>query len=211
MTKHLTGIEHVDLLDGRLPAARAGHVAACEACRAASEELREVLSQAAQTALPEPSPLFWDHLSARVREGVRGADTSAASEWRGWFAGWTESSSVRWGMAGALLTVVLVGGVWRASAPRADRPAPAQTASYPAPNGDPVGVAALGADAEVAWSLVSSVADDVLSEDVSWDRAATEGLGVRPGSAERAMGALTGAERSELVRLLEAATKQPGA
>ncbi len=66
----------------------------------------------------------------------------------------------------------------------------------------------LDADPETdeAWALVRTVADDV-----AWDDAAAEGLGVRPGSPSARMATLTGEERSELVRLLEAETKQPGA
>jgi hypothetical protein len=60
-------------------------------------------------------------------------------------------------------------------------------------------------DTDEAWALVRTVADDL-----SWDDAAAEGVGVRPGSAERAMMTLTVDERSELVRLLQAETKQPG-
>ena len=59
---------------------------------------------------------------------------------------------------------------------------------------------------DVAWDLVRTVADDV-----SWDDGTVDGMGMRPGSAERAVGMLTTAERTELARLLEAELKQPGA
>ncbi len=61
-------------------------------------------------------------------------------------------------------------------------------------------------ETDEAWALVRTVADDL-----PWDDATEEGLGVRPDSAERALATLTRDERSELARLLEAATKQPGA
>jgi hypothetical protein len=206
--RHLTDVEHVDLLDGALAPSRASHVEECEVCRAASERMREVLARMSEAAIPEPSPLFWEHFSARVHEDVRDAETSAASGW--W--GWTDSATVRWAMSGALLTVLLVAAVWKASAPGSDVRAPLTTASTAAGSvADDVDLLdAIDPDTEEAWALVRTIADDVLLDDSSWDDAATEGLGVRPGSAERAMGTLTGPERSELVRLLEAETKQPG-
>ena len=70
-------------------------------------------------------------------------------------------------------------------------------------------------DLDEAWALVRTVADDVArdtpaSDEIAWDEVATEGFGVRPGAVEHAMVALTGDERSELLRLLQAETKQPG-
>ena len=117
-------------------------------------------------------------------------------------------------MAGALLTILLVSGVWvslwRTSATVPGRVPTVTTATTsvganvaslavaPAAIADP--------DTDEAWALVRTVADDL-----PWDDAAEEGLGVRPDSAERALATLTRDERSELVRLLEAETKQPGA
>ena len=117
-------------------------------------------------------------------------------------------------MSGALLTLLLVAVVWRASAPR-----PASTASEPvatASSTDPAEPDAFDPDLDEAWALVRTVADDVArdtpaSDEIAWDEVATEGFGVRPGAVEHAMVALTGDERSELLRLLQAETKQPGA
>ena len=113
-------------------------------------------------------------------------------------------------MAGALLTILLVSGVWRLSVAH-DRDSSGTRA--PGDDGDSVGrpwrASAWNCSmptADEAWALVRTVADDL-----AWDDAAEEGLGVRPGSAERALAALTRDERSELVRLLAAETKQPGA
>jgi hypothetical protein len=206
---HLTDVELVDLVDGTLAPARARHLDACETCRASASALRETLSRAADAEIPEPSPLFWEHFSARVQEGVR-AESMAPS---GWF-GWAQSTSVKWAMSGALLTLVLVAVVWRASAPR-----PASTASGPVATASSTGPAdpdAFDPDLDEAWALVRTVADDVArdtpaSDEIAWDEVATEGFGVRPGAVEHAMVALTGDERSELLRLLQAETKQPGA
>ena len=205
---HLTDVEFVDLVDGTLAPARARHLDACESCRASASAIRETLSRAANAEIPEPSPLFWDHFSARVQEGVR-AESVAPS---GWF-GWAQSATMKWAMSGALLTLLLVAVVWRASAPR-----PGSSASEPiatASNTGPADPDAFDPDLDEAWALVRTVADDVArdtpaSDEIAWDEVATEGFGVRPGAVEHAMVALTGDERSELLRLLQAETKQPG-
>src|SRR5262245_60410455 len=46
------------------------HLAECDRCRAQIEELRALIRVAEDAPVPEPSPLFWDHLSARVREAI---------------------------------------------------------------------------------------------------------------------------------------------
>jgi hypothetical protein len=206
---HLTDVELVDAIDGTLAPARARHLDACETCRAKASAMRETLSRAADAEMPEPSPLFWEHFSARVQEGVR-AESVAPS---GWF-GWAQSATVKWAMSGALLTLLLVAVVWRASAPR-----PGSSASGPAATASSAGPAdpdAFDPDLDEAWALVRTIADDVArdtpaSDEIAWDEVATEGFGVRPGAVEHAMVALTGDERSELLRLLQAETKQPGA
>ena len=206
---HLTDVELVDLVDGTLAPARARHLDACETCRASASAIRETISRAADAEIPEPSPLFWERFSARVQEGVR-AESVAPS---GWF-GWAQSATVKWAVSGALLTLVLVAVVWRASAPR-----PASTASGPVATASSTGPAdpdAFDPDLDEAWALVRTVADDVArdtpaSDEIAWDEVATEGFGDRPGAVEHAMVALTGDERSELLRLLQAETKQPGA
>jgi hypothetical protein len=61
-------------------------------------------------------------------------------------------------------------------------------------------------DADPAWAVVRTVADDV-----QWNDAVVSGIDAQPGTTERAMQSLSAAERSELVRLLLAETKRPGA
>ena len=203
--KHLSESEIVDLVDGTLAPARVAHLDACDACRTTANDLREGLARTADVSIPEPSPLFWEHFSARVREDVRSVEAAGAP---GWF-GWADGPTVKWAMAGALLTILLVSGVWvslwRTTAISPGRVPPVTTATASAGRGEH-GVELLDADSDEAWALVRTVADDL-----AWDDAAEEGLGVRPEFAERALAALTREERSELVRLLAAETKQPGA
>lgn len=202
---HLTEAEFVDLVDATLAPSRVAHLDGCDDCRAVAARMREALHRASTAEMPEPSPLFWEHFSARVHEGVRDAESGAAATWSGWARGETFT----WAISGALLTLLLVSGVWvsvwRASAPGA---ATATIASN-APIADAASdrdLEAFNPDTDQAWALVRAVADDV-----SWDDDAAVGFGVRPGAAELAMVTLTTEERSELVRLLQAETKQPGA
>ena len=206
--KHLSESEIVDLVDGTLAPARVAHVTACDACRTTANDLRDVLARTADVSIPEPSPLFWEHFSARVREDVRSVEAAAPSGW----LGWADGPTMKWAMAGALLTILLVSGVWvslwRTTARPPGRLPPVTTATASAGRGEP-GVELLDADSpddDEAWALVRTIADDL-----AWDDAAEEGLGVRPEYAERALAALTRDERSELERLLAAETKRPGA
>jgi hypothetical protein len=208
--RHLTEAELVDLLDGALAPSRHAHLEACDTCRTAASELREMLARTAEVQIPEPSPLFWEHFSARVHEGVRNAEASEPSHWIGRFGRPAFVASGTWAVAGAMLTLVLVAAAWWASAPAPGRVAPLTTASV-STAGSNAGRDVLmddgfDPDTDEAWALVRTVADDL-----SWEDAAAEGVGVRPGSAERAMMTLSVDERSELVRLLQSETKQPGA
>ena len=64
---HLTPEELLDLAEAPPPDVASGHLASCDRCRRELADLREALAAAAEIEVPEPSPLFWGHLSARVR------------------------------------------------------------------------------------------------------------------------------------------------
>ncbi len=100
---HLTPEELIDLADGARAEAGAPHLQSCEVCRHQVAALRKVLSTVAHAPgspggpgvdVPEPSPLFWDHLSQRVRDAVAAEGTPAAQfagrraalpgSWRAW-------------------------------------------------------------------------------------------------------------------------------
>src|SRR6187455_2911243 len=81
---HLSPSEFVDFVEGTLDAARGSHAERCESCRRSGEELRRVFeSSAARGDVPEPSPLFWEHFSARVR-GAVAQETVSAPGWMTW-------------------------------------------------------------------------------------------------------------------------------
>src|SRR5437899_561452 len=81
--KHLSIEELIDLTEPDIASSRSrltAHLSTCAECRRQVAELRQMLSGAADAAVPEPSPLFWDHLWTRIREEI--AAEPAPWRWR---------------------------------------------------------------------------------------------------------------------------------
>src|SRR5215475_3129471 len=81
---HLTSDELIDAMEGMLEAERRAHLDACEECRRQFDDLAGVLNDAKQASVPEPSPLFWNHFSARVNEAIDRERDSAWPQWLRW-------------------------------------------------------------------------------------------------------------------------------
>ena len=79
---HLYPDTFVDLLDGTLAASAVPQLASCDTCRQQLANLRVTWQAAADVEVPEPSPLFWDHLSARVHDAVSAEMQPRAAWWR---------------------------------------------------------------------------------------------------------------------------------
>jgi hypothetical protein len=190
--KHLTRGELIDLVEDRLRADRAGHAADCGHCRAEADALRATLALASSDAVPEPSPLFWDHFSARVADAIRdetpGADRLASGAW-------LRSPVTGWAAAASLSLLVMVSVVWRATLHAPAPVAPPADSSVRAAVGSP---ATDDLEADAAWAVVRRAA-----EGFEWDDARAAGISAHPGSAERIALELSPDERSELARLLE--------
>jgi len=197
--KHLSQAEFVDLVESRspLPAARARHAEECERCRTEAESLRTMRLVASSDAIPEPSPLFWDHFSARVAEQVRHEPRPAAPA-----TGWRMNPFATWAAAGTiaamLITTALSRATLHAPAPHmANETAVAMPVSDVGPVDD--------VDNDQAWAVVRAAAADVAWEDVT-----AAGLTAHPADVENAALQLNAAERVEL-RLLNADLKRNGA
>ena len=81
---HLTPDELIDAVEGTARGRAAGaprHVR--RSASASSPSLSSVLSDAKQVSVPEPSPLFWQHFSERVRAAID-HDAAPASNWPAW-------------------------------------------------------------------------------------------------------------------------------
>ena len=189
---HLRGEEIVDLIEGRLSGDRARHVEACADCRSQADMLSATLRSARIDELPEPSPLFWDQLSARVAQAVR----EPSSYW---------SRLVRadgWRLAAATAALLVVAGMTSYVLFRVE------PASTPGPQQASI---ELPADPETdpfvdAWDAIEAAAADL-----DWEDGQSIGIAAPPGSAERLVADLTAEERSELARLIEEEMKRTGA
>jgi hypothetical protein len=196
---HLTEEELVDVADGTLAEERRAHLRGCDNCREQAVSMGTLLARVAAVQVPEPSPLFWDHLSRRITDAV----SAPAPQRRGWLGSLARPASA-W--AAGLISLSLVAALSFSlnRAPDADPPVPVshRTAveELQAPSDwDDI-------EADQAWALVRTVA-----EDVGWDEAHAAGLAVRPGAAEGIAVELSWSEQSELALLIEAELKGSGA
>jgi hypothetical protein len=197
---HLSESEFVDLIEDEatLDPRRAAHAETCASCREQLDALRGVLRETADVEVPEPSPLFWEHLPTRVRDGIA-ADPGAGSGWN-WFG---IRSLMPLAAAAALIVAVFSGGLLTRAVRggHTDVLVPGRTANAtltPArPDSTP--------DAENAevWALLTAAVSDVEFED-----AHDAGMHVHPGTIEHAVQDLTAAERNELGRLLQSELKR---
>jgi hypothetical protein len=187
MSRHLTPEEFVDALDAASPAS-ASHLAACAECREELTSLQATLGAARgarETAASEPSPLFWDHFSARVKQAT--ADERVGSGWSWGSIGWKPVAALTVA-AGALA----IGLYLRPAAPPAG---PAPGGALPAIELASTTVPAFEDDG--SWSLVTALASELDWNELS--QAATPAEGV----ADAMIDELTSAQREALARLLQ--------
>lgn len=197
---HLSPSEFVDLAEGALRPDRAAHASTCEACQAQATVVRDALQMvAASSGIPEPSPLFWDHLSARVRDAI--ASTPRHSTWG---FGWRGFQP----LAVVLALAVAVGSVALLTRDARRDATPLVVGTTPGPvSGDPDQEPDPTLDpshAEV-WAVLTAAAADL-----QLDEAQAAGMAVRTSAIDRAVQGLTAAERTELGRLLQSELKRSG-
>jgi hypothetical protein len=202
--------EFVDLLEGQLPAARAAHVEACPACRERFAWLQGTLRDVIDAPVPEPSPLFWDHLAARVRRAVDGEAAPHAP------GRWWQLPVLAPALGLAALVATLVATIGRVPTTLGD-PAPRRAADLAkAVAGGPGDTLADVEVPDVTTAIgplaVPEVPIDVVTTLVAgldWDDLSAAGLTVAPGVADAAIEALAADERAALVRALQAALAGP--
>jgi hypothetical protein len=173
---HLTSDELIDAMEGLLAPERQAHLATCEVCQRQLIDLSEVLGEARQVSVPEPSPLFWRHFSERVRGAI---DAAPDSSWPSWW---------RWRVLAPLGALALVVFALATSL------RPASDASDDIAD-DSTFDAPVAAD---SWAMLT-----VLVGDIDLETASAAGV-IEPGAAERAVLELTSEEQQELTRLLKA-------
>ncbi len=211
-TTHLTDSELVDLAEDTLDPRRAAHVETCEGCRAQGTALRVLLRDTAGVAVPEPSPLFWDHLSARVRESVAAESSPRRSawEWPGLVRGFVPLAAAAAVIVVVMAGVLLLRGVRSsesALSSRADRGAGGATSQPGAPAGGAVAKLSAPAvpdpDNSEVWDVLTTAASGV-----GLDEAHAAGMHVQPAAIDHAVLDLSAAELTELGRLLQTEMKR---
>ena len=193
---HLTAEQMLDVAEGTQLAAEFAHLSTCAACQAQIEAIAGTIALAADVEVPEPSPLFWDHLSARIRDRV--AREAVPDAW--WWPAFASSWRMAIPAAAAIVLVLAVGFAVRRPAPAPDS-TPAVIVQPPAIVESPLTI-----DEDSALALLAE-----LSTDLDWDAASEAGLLPARGSVDNVLAALTGEERHELQRILEEALSASGA
>jgi hypothetical protein len=187
---HLTAEQMLDIAEGTRPAADFPHVSSCAACAARVEAIAQTIARAAEVDVPEPSPLFWDHLSDRIRDRVSEGAAPDASWWPTFLSPWR---AVVAAAAAAVLVAAVVVAVRRPVS------APATPTAVAVP--EPAIVESLVViDDDPALALLAD-----LSTELDWDAASEAGLVPARGAVDNVLVALTGEERNELQRILEEA------
>lgn len=173
---HLTSDELIDAMEGMLTPERQAHLSACAECQQQVDDLASVLNDAKQSSVPEPSPLFWHHFSARVNEAI---DVDAAGAWPAWLH-WRTLLPL-----GAMAMVVL------ALAFRMAGPSEVST--------EFVDTTALDVELPADnWGTLTALVGDL-----DLETASAAGV-IEPGTADELVLHLTTEEQQELARLLQA-------
>src|SRR5262245_34711630 len=208
--QHLSVDELVDLVEGIVSDAGFPHLASCDRCRDQLADLRAARAMAADkevVEVPEPSPLFWDHFSARVREAVANEPPPPDGWWQR-----------LWSWPGVLAPVSAVAALIVVAAVVLRSPAPttpvATATSSASRNVGNVAGPTPGASLEL---LGDNIADDVslalvagLTDQMGLDAAADAGL-TSDNSAEHAVTHMSAAELQRLERLLTEEMSRKGA
>jgi hypothetical protein len=189
---HLTPEQFIDLVEGASAESAAGHLQTCERCRTQLADLRELRTISATGGdVPEPSPLFWNQLSARVHEAIAAEGEPRVAWWRPSTWPWLALPVGAGAMVALVLAFVLT-----------------SRGLEPVPVPEPTPIAASAPDPVVEDASLSLVAD--LAAQMDWDSASEIGAPLHAGAADEAIGDLSPAERRELQRLLQELAR-PGA
>jgi hypothetical protein len=194
MTRHLSPDQLIDLAEGAPAASSAPHLESCETCRRQLSEMRATMTAASEVVVPEPSPLFWDHFSERVRQAValEGAPRRR-SRWEQWLR-----PRLVLPVSAAALAAVIIAVVLGA---RPDLP-PAKpdvvSASRSSTPSQPAVFEPLDALDDSSLSLVAD-----LTAELDWEAVSRMELTTHAGGADEAVRELTGGELRELQRLLK--------
>lgn len=177
MNRHFTPEEFTDALDDVLEAGRELHLRECETCARELAAIREIARESKSLDAAEPSPLFWEHFTARVRRA-----TEAEPERRWWNVGWRPLGALATAVGAIALVLILK--------PAAPTDAPADELAQARPLTEPF-------EDDGTWSLLVGLASELEAGDV---RQATAPAA---GTADLMIEELTGEQREALALLLQ--------
>lgn len=208
--RHLSTEALLDLAEGTATPAAADqasvHLSSCARCAGELQRVQAALAIALEPSnaeVPAPSPLFWDHLSARVREAVAAEPSPGRVSWFYLSAGWRALIPVAAVVALAVAVSLRLGSGGDQQGSRL-----ATTTHAPVESKAEAAETSPAAD-DPALALLADLAGDF-----EWDDVADAGLMAGSSAIDRAMSELSDAERVELHRLLNEELKQwktPGA
>ncbi|MGE5835753.1 MAG: hypothetical protein ACM4AI_14820 [Acidobacteriota bacterium] len=184
MSRHLRSQEFIDALDGALPADRLEHLDACESCKTELSCLASLMTDVRGTGdVPDPSPLFWEHLSDRVRQATVAEPVPQPVPW--WRASWRPFLAVA-----ACAVVATLAVIWRMPPHQRDV-APALASVDSMDDGLSI------PDDDPAVAFMAEAASDL-----TWEEARGVNLTPRRVAVDTAIERMTAAQRAELVRLI---------
>jgi hypothetical protein len=200
---HLTPDQFIDVAEGTQSEASIPHLGECRTCREELESVRAALSRVSVNAdVPEPSPLFWDRLSADVRQRIS-TEPDPRSGWMAWLR---RPLLVP---LSAVAAVAVVIAVTLAPPTQVSPTAPVATSSYVPSTTSAAAVAEPSFGAGDAIDPMLTLVTD-LSDGMDLEAAADAGF-ASPDAAEHAVTHLNADELRTLERLLRAELKRPGA
>ena len=186
MSRHLRSQEFIDALDGALPTDRLEHLDTCESCKAELSGLASLMTDVRATGdVPDPSPLFWEHLSDRVRQATVTEPVPQPVAWWRASASWRPFLAVA---ACAIVTTLLV--IYR-TPPHQRDVAPSQASA------DWIDDSPSIPDDDPAVAFMAEAASDL-----TWEEARGVNLTPRRVAVDTAIERMTAAQRAELVRLI---------
>jgi hypothetical protein len=208
---HLRPERLVDLAEGVEAEQSVPHLAECDRCRRALSALRAAMADMARPGsddVQEPSPLFWDHLSARVRDAVAEEGKPGRASWRD---RWLRPRLIAPVLASTLALVLVALAVRSTKAPTAKSipstmlPIAATTPLPSLPSLPPL--EPLGASDDPALGLMEDYGTTLGWDDMREEMAVVSHVG----GTDEAVTTLSAEERQELQRLLEEEMTQPSA
>lgn len=195
---HLSDAELVDAAEHGRAIAPNPHLETCDRCRSTVDRLAAAMREISAIEVPEPSPLFWDHLSSRMHDAV--AAEPSAPRLSGWLtlAPWMQMVA----FCAIVIAVASIAWVARSSRVTASAVSMASVSLPAAPSKTAASTDTVASANDPAWAVVSAAADDL-----SGDGTPSAGFAVRPAAIDTAVQQLTPQEREELRRLLQGELK----